>query len=96
MAPFRPLVEIQVSNFILKYEYGIKIFIFSSNLFCCHFLFSIFSDTNARNERHLAALHYSKTGSFEVIHGLLDRVMELLDVSFTKDGNGYYIKAHDG
>ena len=54
------------------------------------------TDTNARNERHLAALHYSKTGSFEVIHGLLDRVMELLEVPCNKDGTGYYIKAFDG
>ena len=69
---------------------------FQTIFFVVIFYFQFFSDTNARNERHLAALHYSKTGSFEVIHGLLDRVMELLDVSFTKDGNGYYIKAHDG
>ncbi len=30
---------------------------------------------------------------FEVIHGLLDRVMQLLEVSFTKDGSGYFLKA---
>lgn len=59
-------------------------------------LLFIFLDTNARNERHLAALHYSKTGSFEIIHGLLDRIMELLEVPFTKDGTGYFICPHDG
>jgi len=38
------------------------------------------SDTKCRNERHLAAIRYSKTGGFEIIHGLLDRVMEVLAV----------------
>uniref|UniRef100_A0A915D1U1 Phenylalanine--tRNA ligase beta subunit n=1 Tax=Ditylenchus dipsaci TaxID=166011 RepID=A0A915D1U1_9BILA len=37
-------------------------------------------DTNCRNERHLAAVFYSQTGGFETIHGLLDRVMQLMDV----------------
>jgi len=37
-------------------------------------------DTGCRNERHLAAIHYSRSGGFEIIHGLLDRVMEVLDV----------------
>lgn len=34
----------------------------------------------------------------QVIHGLLDRVMQLLDVPFSakKDKTGYYIKAADG
>ncbi|KAH7726362.1 hypothetical protein AAVH_06163 [Aphelenchoides avenae] len=50
-------------------------------------------DTNSRNERHLAAIYYSKTGGFEVIHGFLDRVMEVLDVPFSSDGSGYYIRA---
>lgn len=53
-------------------------------------------DTNSKNERHIGALYYSKTGGFEIIHGFLDRVMELLDYSFKKaDGKGYFIKEHD-
>lgn len=37
-------------------------------------------DTKCRNERHLAAVFYSKTGAFQVVHGLLDRLMQMLDV----------------
>lgn len=38
-------------------------------------------DVGARNERRLAAIHYSKAGSgFELIHGLLDRIMQVLDI----------------
>ena len=33
---------------------------------------------------------------YQVIHGLLDRVMQLLEVPFTQDGSGYFIKAIDG
>jgi len=49
----------------------------------------------ARNERHMAALHYSQTSGFEAIHGLLDRTMELLEVNRVPPGetNGYYIQA---
>ena len=32
----------------------------------------------------------------QVIHGLLDRVMQLLEVKFTEDGSGYHIKMCDG
>uniref|UniRef100_A0A7E4V1W2 Phenylalanine--tRNA ligase beta subunit n=1 Tax=Panagrellus redivivus TaxID=6233 RepID=A0A7E4V1W2_PANRE len=54
------------------------------------------TDTNSRNERHLGALHYSKTGGFEIIHGFLDRIMELLDYEFKKPtGRGYFIKEHE-
>ena len=38
-------------------------------------------DVGATNERRLAALYYGKTSGFEFIHGLLDRVMQLLDNS---------------
>lgn len=37
-------------------------------------------DVGARNERRLAALYAGPTAGFEVIHGLLDRVMMLLEV----------------
>nr|XP_056705904.1 phenylalanine--tRNA ligase beta subunit [Euleptes europaea] len=49
-------------------------------------------DVGARNHRHLCAVYYNKNPGFEVIHGLLDRVMQLLDVPPSKE-NGYYIKA---
>lgn len=38
------------------------------------------TDVGARNERHLAALYTGPTAGFEVIHGLVDRVMRLLEV----------------
>lgn len=50
-------------------------------------------DVGARNHRRLCALYYSRTPGFEVIHGLLDRVMQLLEVPFTKDGSGYFIQS---
>ncbi|KAI6227038.1 Phenylalanyl-tRNA synthetase beta subunit [Aphelenchoides besseyi] len=55
------------------------------------------TDTNTRNQRNAAAIYCNKTGSFEVIHGLLDRIMELLDIPCaqqTKD-YGYSIKGVD-
>ncbi|XP_065890797.1 phenylalanine--tRNA ligase beta subunit-like [Dysidea avara] len=55
------------------------------------------TDVGSKNFRTLCAVHYNKTPGFEVIHGLLDRVMQLLDVPFSpnKDKTGYYIKAAD-
>jgi len=38
------------------------------------------TEVGARNERHLAAVFYNKTPGFEIIHGLLDRIMQLLEV----------------
>lgn len=38
------------------------------------------TDVGARNERRLAALYASKSPGFEVIHGLLDRIMAVLGV----------------
>ena len=38
------------------------------------------ADTGARNERHLAALYTGPTAGYEVIHGLADRLMTLLEV----------------
>ena len=46
----------------------------------------------------MAAIHYNQTSGFEVIHGLLDRTMELLEVPRVKvgDKDGYYIQGkHD-
>ncbi|XP_060623878.2 phenylalanine--tRNA ligase beta subunit [Anolis sagrei] len=52
-------------------------------------------DVGAKNHRHLCAIYYNKNPGFEVIHGLLDRIMQLLDVPPSKE-NGYYIKASEG
>ena len=64
--------------------------VFFLNIFCT------FADVGARNERHLCAIFYNKNSGFEVIHGLLDRIMQLLDIAPTKDGSGYFIKQCDG
>lgn len=56
------------------------------------------TEVGARNERHLCAVYYNKTSGFEIIHGLLDRVMIALDVrrDEKKNGIGYYLRACDG
>ncbi|CAF1000666.1 unnamed protein product [Adineta steineri] len=51
-------------------------------------------ETGSRNERRLCAVFYNKTPGFETIHGLLDRIMTLVKVSYNenKSGNqGYYL-----
>lgn len=37
-------------------------------------------ETGARNERHLVAVYCNKEAGFEIIHGLLNRVMEVVGV----------------
>ncbi|XP_036392633.1 phenylalanine--tRNA ligase beta subunit [Megalops cyprinoides] len=49
-------------------------------------------DVGAKNNRRLCAIYYNKSPGFEVIHGLLDRVMQLLEVKPGK-GEGYHIQA---
>ncbi|KAL4982423.1 hypothetical protein BDW68DRAFT_170813 [Aspergillus falconensis] len=39
-------------------------------------------ERKSRNERHFAAAWYSKTSGFEVVHGLLDRIMSMLKTAF--------------
>lgn len=53
------------------------------------------TDVGARNERHLSAVHYNKFPGFEVIHGLLDRIMQLLGIPFKpdKESPGYFIQS---
>jgi len=51
------------------------------------------TDTGSSNKRVLAAIHCNVTSGFEIIHGLLDRVMLLLGVQHnTIHPEGYYIK----
>ncbi|XP_065841069.1 phenylalanine--tRNA ligase beta subunit-like isoform X2 [Oscarella lobularis] len=52
-------------------------------------------DVGARNERHVCAVHYDKSPGFEVIHGLLDRIMQLLEIKPSDDDEGYYLRASD-
>jgi phenylalanyl-tRNA synthetase beta chain len=54
-------------------------------------------ERKARNERHWAAAFMGKTSGFEVIHGLLDRVMLMLRIAFVdsegaKEDAGYFIE----
>lgn len=50
-------------------------------------------DVGARNERRLCAVNYNKTPGFETVHGLLDRVMQLLEVPHTKESSaGYHLR----
>lgn len=50
-------------------------------------------DVGARNERHMCAVNYNKSSGFEVIHGLLDRIMQLMEIPPPDGNKGYYIKA---
>lgn len=52
-------------------------------------------DVGVRNSRRLCAVYYNKSPGFEVIHGLLDRTMQLLEVK-PAHGDGYHIQAADG
>lgn len=58
-------------------------------------------ERQARNVRHAAAVWCNKTAGFEVIHGLLDRAMQMLEVpkiasTDRKAPTGYYIKERSG
>jgi len=53
-------------------------------------------ERKTRNERHFAAAWCGKTSGFEVVHGLLDRLMAILSQGFTEAGAleeriGYWI-----
>ena len=54
------------------------------------------ADVGARNERHLCAVDYNKTSGFQVIHGLLDRVMQQLGVAMGKGEADYRLQASQG
>lgn len=54
----------------------------------------------ARNERQVTAVYTNKSANFEIVHGLLDRLMRSLDVphigaSDKSKSKGYYLKASD-
>lgn len=52
------------------------------------------TEVGARNERHMSAVYYNKSPGFEIIHGLLDRLMQLLEVPPVQDksAGGYYLR----
>lgn len=50
------------------------------------------AEVGARNERRMAAVNCNKTAGFEVVHGLLDRVMQLLEIPW-KGETGYWLEA---
>ncbi|KAI4335848.1 hypothetical protein L6164_014453 [Bauhinia variegata] len=54
-------------------------------------------DVGARNCRQLGALYCGANAGFEIIHGLVDRIMEKTGISFVSpgDGTGYYIERSD-
>nr|XP_025616736.1 phenylalanine--tRNA ligase beta subunit, cytoplasmic isoform X1 [Arachis hypogaea] len=55
------------------------------------------NDVGAKNLRQLAALYCGANAGFEVVHGLVDRVMEKNGVPFVSSGDksGYYIERSD-
>ena len=58
-------------------------------------------ERQARNVRHAAAIWCNKSAGFEIVHGLLDKVMKTLEVkkisaSDTGPESGYYLKEKDG
>lgn len=63
-------------------------------------------ERKSRNERHFAAAWYGKTSGFEIVHGLLDRVMAMLRSSYSHGEEGlnneamgdarYWIEELDG
>eukprot|EP00127_Corallochytrium_limacisporum_P000162 Clim_evm23s6 gene=Clim_evmTU23s6 len=52
------------------------------------------NDTGARNQRNLCTAVYGTKSNFEVIHGLCDRLMALLEVPYDekKSGKGYHYR----
>ncbi|XP_043699622.1 phenylalanine--tRNA ligase beta subunit, cytoplasmic isoform X1 [Telopea speciosissima] len=54
-------------------------------------------DVGARNRRQLAAMYCGANSGFELIHSLVDRIMEVLGTPFVPIGDdiGYYIRQSD-
>ncbi|KAK9744186.1 B3/4 domain [Popillia japonica] len=52
------------------------------------------AEVGARNERRICAVNCNKTAGFEVVHGLLDKIMMLLQVNWspTQSKEGYYLR----
>jgi phenylalanyl-tRNA synthetase beta chain len=59
------------------------------------------AERQARNERHAAAVWCNKSAGFEVVHGMLDRIMQVLEVvringADKSAASGYYIQETSG
>lgn len=52
-------------------------------------------ERKARNERHFAAAWYGRTSGFEIVHGLLDRVLLMLRTAFITHEEGLSGKSVD-
>ncbi|EPS68377.1 hypothetical protein M569_06395, partial [Genlisea aurea] len=54
-------------------------------------------DVGASNRRRLAALYCGATSGFELIHGVVDRIMEVTGYRFVSPGDdsGYFIQRSD-
>ncbi|KZC09055.1 PREDICTED: phenylalanine--tRNA ligase beta subunit [Dufourea novaeangliae] len=52
-------------------------------------------EVGARNNRNLCAVYCNKSDGFEIIHGLLDRMLQVLEVPWSVNGNdnGYRLRA---
>ncbi|CAF3681758.1 unnamed protein product [Adineta steineri] len=51
-------------------------------------------EIGSRNERRLCAVYYNRSPGFEIIHGLLDRIMTLVKISYSdtkSNDRGYYL-----
>lgn len=58
-------------------------------------------ERQGRNERHAAAVWCNKAAGFEVVHGLLDRAMKMLEIPRIRSDDqeretGYYLKEASG
>lgn len=53
------------------------------------------AEVGARNERRVCAVNCNKNAGFEVVHGILDRIMQALNVPWDKT-DGYCLKASNG
>lgn len=58
-------------------------------------------ERQSRNERHAAAIWCNKTAGFEIVHGVFDRAMKMLEIPriSSSDSNaetGYYMKETSG
>lgn len=52
-------------------------------------------ERKSRNERHFAAAWYGKSSGFEVVHGLMDRIMLMLKSAFVTGEEGLQAKGVD-
>ena len=72
-----------------KMPLPMKLFEISDVVFQCNT-----ADVGAKNDRHLVAVNYGKTPGFELIHGTMDRLMQVLNIKRVAVGEkgGYYVK----